>query len=489
MDTLTTTYRLPLGLLTDQYELTMAYGYWKNGLLEREAAFDLFFRTHPFGGGYTIACGLDAVVEYLRDFRLADEEIAYLRGLKSQSGDALFDSAFLDYMGQLRLQLDVDAIPEGTVVFPYEPLVRVRGPLLQAQILETALLTLINFPSLVATKAARICWAAEGDPVLEFGLRRAQGVDGGLTASRAAYVGGCAATSNLLAGRVFGIPVKGTHAHSWIMCFDDEAAAFRAFAEALPDDSIFLVDTYDTRRGVDRAIEAGKMLRERGHDMRGIRLDSGDLAYLSQDARKRLDAAGFEDALIVGSNDLDEHVIASLKDQGAAIGAWGVGTRLATAFDDPALGGIYKLVAVRDPGEPWQYKVKVSEEKAKSSVPGILQVRRFEKDGAFRGDMIYSEPDGIPEPPATIVDPTDETRRKTFRNETVRGDLLVPLFRGGTLVYDPPSLETVRARVQNELGCLHPGIKRFVNPHRYPAGLEEGLHERRTQLILAARGA
>jgi nicotinate phosphoribosyltransferase len=280
-------------LLTDLYQLTMAYGYWKTGRAEHESVFHLFFRKPPFGGGYTIACGLEPVIEWLQNFRFAPDDLNYLATLSGNDGKPLFERAFLDYLGRLRLSLDIDAIPEGTVVFPHQPLIRVRGPILQGQLLETALLCLVNFNTLIATKAARICAAARGEPVLEFGLRRAQGMNGALDASRSAHVGGCASTSNVLAGKRYGIPVRGTHAHSWVMSFDDELEAFEAYAQAMPNNCVFLVDTYDTLDGVRHAIDVGRKLRARGHEMVGIRLDSGDLAWLSIEARKLLDDAGF----------------------------------------------------------------------------------------------------------------------------------------------------------------------------------------------------
>jgi nicotinate phosphoribosyltransferase len=386
----------------------------------------------------------------------------------------------------MRLACDVDAVPEGTVVFPLEPMVRVTGPILHAQLIETPLLNVINFQSLIATKAARVVLAARGDPVLEFGLRRAQGFDGGLAASRAAWVGGCAATSNVMAGRLFGIPVSGTHGHSWVMAFDDELSAFRAYAEALPNNCIFLVDTYDTREGVRHAIEVGRELRARGHEMLGVRLDSGDLAWLSSEARKMLDEAGFENARIIASNELDEQLIASLKEQGAAISGWGVGTRLVTGHPDAALGGVFKLTAVRRPGEAWRAKIKLSEQSIKTSIPGVLQVRRFAGDAEAAADVIYDEAT----PPAgavTMIDPLDPTRRRTIPAGTPSQDLLVPIFRAGRRVYDPPPLVEVRKRASGELTRFHSGVKRFVNPHPYPVGLERRLHDLRTRLILEAR--
>lgn len=481
-------YRHSLALLTDLYQLTMAYGYWRLGVAEKQAAFHLIFRNNPFGGGFTVAAGMEYAIDYLEHLGFDERDLAYLATLKGNDGEALFDRAFLDYLGDLRLRCDIDAVPEGTVVFPHEPLVRVTGPILQAQIIETALLNMINFQTLVATKAARVCLAAKGEPVLEFGLRRAQGIDGGLAASRAAYIGGCAGTSNVLAGKLFGIPVKGTHAHSWVMSFDDELESFEAYAKAMPNNCVFLVDTYNTLEGVRRAVAVGRVLREAGHEMIGIRLDSGDLAYLSIEARKILDAGGFPKASIVASNDLDEHIITSLKDQGATIGVWGVGTRLATAYDQPALGGVYKLSAIREGDGPWEHRLKLSEQTAKVSVPGILQARRFHNGrDEFIGDMIYDTL-GQPGPGRTIVDPNDLTRRKSFPGNASFEDLLVPIFRGGQRVYELPGIEAVRQRVRKQLAGFHAGIKRFVHPHTYPVGLEASLFDLRTELILRARG-
>jgi nicotinate phosphoribosyltransferase len=368
--------RVSPALLTDLYQLTMAYGYWKEGMRDKEAVFHLTFRQQPFGSGYTIACGLEDAIEYIQNFRFFPDDLQYLETLKDGEDKPLFERAFLDYLAELDIVCDVDALPEGTVVFPHEPLLRINGPLLQCQLVETTLLNIINFQTLIATKSARICLAAQGAPVLEFGLRRAHGPDGGLAASRAAYIGGCAATSNVLAGKVFGIPVKGTHAHSWVMTFSSEVAAFTAFAKAMPANSIFLVDTFDTQQGIRHAIEVAKELRKHSHQFSGIRLDSGDLALLSITARRMLDEAGFPEAKIVASNDLDEHIISSLREQGARIDIWGVGTKLVTAFDQPALGGVFKLGAVRDPGGQWEYKIKLSEQAVKVSNPGVLQVHR-----------------------------------------------------------------------------------------------------------------
>jgi nicotinate phosphoribosyltransferase len=473
-------------LLTDLYQLTMAYGYWKTGTHRKEATFHVFFRKAPFQGGYAIAAGLSDAIAWLRGLSFAEDDLAYLGRLTGNDGAALFEAKFLGYLREFRFTCDIDAVPEGTVMFPNEPLLRVQGPIIQAQIIETALLNFINFQTLIATKAARICLAAQGESVLEFGLRRAQGVDGALAASRSAYIGGCAATSNVLAGQIFGIPVRGTHAHSWVMSFDDEPAAFRAYAKAMPNNCVFLVDTYDTLEGVRRAIEVGRWLRAEGYKMGGVRLDSGDLAYLSIETRRLLDEAGFPDAVIVASNDLDEHIIASLKQQGAKIGLWGVGTKLVTAFDQPALGGVYKLAAVREPGRPWEYKVKLSEQVIKVSNPGIQQVRRFTRNHEFIGDMIYNV-EAPPSGPRLIVDPNNTARRKVIPEDATMDELLLPIFRGGQLVYREPTLDDVRARARRRLGQLYGGTKRLLNPHEYPVGLEPGLFGLKTKLIFKNR--
>jgi nicotinate phosphoribosyltransferase len=474
-------------LLTDLYELTMACAYWKAGRADQEAVFELFFRRPPFQSGFTVAAGLEPAIDFLNGFCFTDDDAAYLATLTGNDGRPLLDGKFLEHLKGLKLSCDVHAVPEGTIVFPKEPLLRIQGPILQCQLVETAMLNLINFQTLVATKAARVCLAARGEPVVEFGLRRAQGVDGALAASRAAYIGGCEATSNVLAGKLFNIPVRGTHAHSWVMSFDDEREAFRAYSDAMPNNCVFLVDTYDTLEGVRRAVEAGRRLRERGHELAGIRLDSGDLAWLSIEARKILDEAGFQKAVIFASNNLDEYIIASLKDQGAKINAWGVGTKLVTAFDEPALGGVYKLAAIRGKDRRWSYKVKLSEQSTKVTNPGIHQVRRFCSETEFIGDGIYDLELGAPED-FTIVDPLDATRRKRLAPATPFEDLLVPIFEQGRQVYQSPPLADIRRRVHSQLTLFHPGVKRFVNPHQYPVGLELGLHELKTELVLRARG-
>lgn len=480
-------YGQSLTLLTDLYQLSMAAAAWKTGIEDREAVFHLLFRRAPFGSGFTVAAGLATALEYLREMRFSADDLRYLAELRVESGEPMFEAGFLEHLRGLTLRLDVDAVPEGTVVFPQEPLLRVSGAIVPCMLLETPLLDLINFQTLIATKAARVCIAAQGEPVLEFGLRRAQGVDGAVSAARAAYVGGCAATSDVLAGKLLGIPVRGTHAHSWVMLFDSEREAFDAYARAMPHNVVLLVDTYDSLQGVRNAIETGKWLRTQGRDLSGIRLDSGDLAWLSIEARKLLDAEGFTRTVIYASNELDENVIASLKQQGAKIGAWGVGTRLVTGAEDAALGGVYKLTAMREKGGPWKRRIKLSEQSSKISVPGILQTRRFTAGGEFAGDLIYDVEDG--EPSRTLIDMLDVTRRKTVPEGVPHEDLLVPVVRGGKAVYTPPPLAASRERTQAQIGHLHPGIKRFVNPHQYPVGLDPRLHERRLRMILEARRA
>lgn len=479
-------YKQSLALLTDLYQLTMSYGYWKAGLDQKEAVFHLFFRKRPFNGGFTITSGLESVIDYLENFHFDESDLSYLATLKGSDGKVLFDPAFFDYLRNMKFSCDVDAVPEGNVVFPYEPLIRVQGPLIQCQLLESPLLNLINFPTLIATKAARICMAAQGDPVLEFGLRRAQGVDGSLTASRAAYIGGCEGTSNTLAGKMFGIPVRGTHSHSWVMVFDDEQEAFQTYAEHQPNNCIFLVDTYGTLEGVKKAIETGKWLNKQGKKMLGIRLDSGDLAYLSIKSRELLDAAGFNGVKIVASNELDEDVISELKRQGARIDIWGVGTKLVTAGNQPALDGVYKLSAIRDPGQEWKYKLKLSEQMVKISNPGILQIKRYMTNGEYIADAIYDCKMGIKSPP-TIIDPFDPTRQRFLNKKWESKDLLVPVFREGRCIYSLPSIKSIQETAKKELTLFYSGVKRFLNPHAYVVGMEKDLYELKVGLIKEVR--
>lgn len=466
-------YGQPSALLADLYQLTMAYAHWHSADPEREAVFSLFYREAPFGGGPAIACGLDAVLEFLADLRFAQDDLDYLAAQQDHRGNRLFEEQFLEYLRELRFTGDVHAVPEGTAVFPHEPMLRVRAPVLQAQLLETALLNLINFPTLIASKAARMAHAAGDDPVLDFGLRKAHGPGAGVLAARAAYIGGCAGTANVLAGKLFGIPISGTHAHGWVMAFEDELDAFRRYARALPDNCIFLVDTYNSLDGVRHAIEVGHWLRERGHDMVGIRLDSGDLAELARAARRMLDDAGFDNAAIAASSSLDETAIAELKAADAPIDLWGVGTNLITGQPDSALDGVYKLTAIRGDDGTWQSRLKLSDTAAKQSNPGVHQVRRYHRGGQPVADWLYDEGG---------IGATFETGRPVFGRasgspptDTDHADLLVPLLQSGEVVYQPPALADVRERGMAEYA-------RFADAADYPLVLEGRLDAERARL-------
>ncbi len=426
-----------LTLLTDLYQLTMAYGYWKTGNYNQRAVFHLYYRKAPFGGKFAIAAGLQQVVEYLENLHFESNEIQYLAGLRGADKTPLFDESFLNKLQRFSFKCDVWAMPEGTIVFPNEPIMRIEGPLWQAQLIETALLNIINFQTLITTKAARVVAAAEGDSVIEFGLRRAQGIDGALAASRSAYIGGCVGTSNVLAGYKFGIPIRGTHAHSWVMSFDDEQEAFDAYANAMSNNCIFLVDTYNTIEGVKKAINTAKKLAEKGQKLLGIRLDSGDLCALSIAARAMLDAADLHETNIVASNDLDEYEIAKLKKQGAKINIWGVGTKLVTAFDQPALGGVYKLAALLGDDDNWHFKIKRSEDLAKTSLPGIQQVVRYfenENPNLPIGDLIINSEEYILGE-YTLID-IDKPHEL----------LLQPIFKAGKRVYNLPTAQEIRTK-------------------------------------------
>lgn len=464
-------------LLTDFYQLTMAYGYWKLGLQDREAVFHLIFRKHPFKGNYAVACGLATVIDYLNQWHFSESDLDYLRTLCNHDGSKLFPDAFIHYLSHLRFTCDIDAIPEGTVVFTHEPLIRIKGPLLQGQLIESALLNIINFQTLIATKASRVYQAAAGDPVLEFGMRRAQGPDGALSASRAAYVGGCAATSNTLAGKLYDIPVRGTHAHSWVTAFPNEMAAFSAYAEVMPDNCVLLVDTFDTLEGVKHAIEIGQQLREQGAELQGIRLDSGDMTSLSIKARTLLDDAGFPDVKIIASNSLDEYTIQKMKDQGAKVSIWGVGTNLVAAYDHPALDGVYKLSALRDETGKWIYKLKLSEQAVKISNPGIHQIRRFSLDGKLVADVMYDTELDIPEFPDMVSLDAPHHSKKISDYDTST-DLLVPIFKKGDCIYLMPSIHEIREHAIQE-------VTQFTASHTnaYPMGLEKELHQMKQQLI------
>lgn len=478
-------YRSSLALLTDLYELTMAYGYWKLGMQDRPASFSLFFRRRPFNGNFAIAAGLATAIEFIENLKFDDSDLSYLEGLKASNGSPLFEPKFLEYLSKFSFNCDLYAMPEGTPVFPYEPLLFVRGPILEAQILESSLLNIVNFQTLIATKASRICAAAEGDEVVEFGLRRAQGIDGALSGTRASFVGGCHSTSNVIAGKYFGIPVKGTHAHSWIMAFDKEEDAFNAYADVLPNNCIYLIDTYNTIEGVKKAIAVAKTKKE---TMLGVRLDSGDLAQLSIQIRKLLDDAGFTDAKIMASNELDERIIRDLKVQGAKINLWGVGTNLITAKDQPALDGVYKLSAIQNEKGEWTNRLKISEQIIKTTNPGTLQVRRFyDENGKAKADMLYDFEKGEPKV-YEIIDPVDPSRRLVLNSNEKGKDLLIPIFSKGKKVYDSPKLTEIRDNTEKDLKTLCPSVRRFLYPHMYFMGLEKGVYEQKMQLIDEIKG-
>lgn len=479
----------PMGLLTDLYELTMAQGFWHTGLSSMQTSFTSFFRENPFEGGYTLVCGTGHIGELIGRFHYSEDDIAYLRDLKAPGGGAVFSPGFLDWLAQWRPRVDIDAMPEGELAFPREPVLRVTGPVIDCQIIESALLNIVNFQSLVATKTARICLAAEGRGVAEYGLRRAQGVDGAMSVARASYVGGCSSTSNVLAGSRFGIPVSGTHAHAWVMAFPDELAAFRAFAEVSPNNCTLLVDTYNVVDGVRNAITVGKEMEARGQRLQGIRIDSGDLAALSQMARQMLDAAGLDYVGIILSNDLDESLIESLIRQGAQAQAFGVGTKLATCSPKPYLSGVYKMSAKRpDEDTPWQPVMKMSEQVYKRTIPGLQEAWRFStSDGTPVADMICQE--GFTQlGPVRIVDPLDPLLTFDVPQDLECRPLLKPLVRQGSCVDSGAGgLEAARARAMQSLDRLGSAYRRLMNPNVYPVGLESSLSALQQQMVADMR--
>jgi len=478
---------MPFPLSTDLYQLTMAQAYLRSGKGSDRGVFHLFFRRLPFGGGYALAAGLGTVLELLADYHFSEADLAYLGSLRGNDAQPLFSNEFLAALRTLELDVEIAAAPEGSLVFANEPLLRVTGSLWHAQLLETALLNIVGFQTLVATKASRIVQAARGGQVLEFGTRRAHG-DAALAASRASYIGGCNATSHVLAGQRYGIPVRGTHAHSWVMAFDSELEAFDAYLAAAPNNAVLLVDTYDTLNGVRNAIKAGEKLRDRGLHLQAIRLDSGDLAWLSIEARKLLDAAGFTDTQIMASNDLDEYLIESLVQQGAAISAWGVGTKLVTAYDEPALGAVYKLAMIQcdGAGYPFVPRIKLSEQAAKLSNPGIQQVRRFSTGDRLVADVIYDEAQGD-DSAHWLVDPLDPTRQRVLGSHHTHEDLLIPVWRNGQILHESSDLLQIRSFAQRQLARLDPTVRRLLNPHEYPVGLSRELYAERLRLVHEAR--
>ena len=473
-----------LTLLTDLYELTMMQGYFKTGLNDT-VVFDMFYRKNPSNGGYAIACGLEQVIDYIKNLKFTYEDIDYLRNL------GMFDEDFLTYLSSFHFSGDIYAIPEGTVVFPKEPLVKVIAPVMEAQLVETAILNIVNHQSLIATKASRVAFAAKGDGIMEFGLRRAQGPDAGIYGARAAVIGGCVGTSCVLTGQMWDIPVKGTHAHSWIMSFPDEYTAFKTYANLYPKACILLVDTYDTlHSGVPNAIKVFKEMRDAGIELSyyGIRLDSGDLAYLSKKARKMLDEAGFTDAVISASSDLDEYLIDSLKTQGAQITSWGVGTNLITSKDCPAFGGVYKLAAIYN-SETGEYipKIKLSENTAKITNPGNKTVFRLydRENGKLKADLIALADEKIDESKDLLIFDPIETWKKTNLEAgtfTVR-ELLVPIFEKGICVYNSPEVMEIKEYCRKELDTLWDETRRFMNPHEVYVDLSDKLYDMKKGLL------
>ncbi|HSW70428.1 MAG TPA: nicotinate phosphoribosyltransferase [Gammaproteobacteria bacterium] len=469
-------------LLTDLYQLTMAYGYWRLNRHEQPSVFHLIYRKNPFQGNFALSCGLANVIDYLKNFRFSDEDLAYLKTLTNPLGEPLWDEAFLSYLKNLRFSCDLAAIPEGTVVSPHEPLLRLQGPLLQCQLLESPLLNIINFQTLIATKAARVCQAAQGDAVIEFGMRRAQGPDGALSASRAAYVGGCVATSNALAGKQYDLPVRGTHAHSWVTAFPDELAAFEAYAKVMPHNVILLVDTYDSLKGVQHAITIAKKLREHHSKLYGIRLDSGNMAAISIQARAMLDEAGLTDTVIMASNSLDEYAIRRFKAEGAKISVWGVGTHLVTASDCSALDGVYKLSSLQNEKGEWEYKLKISDDPIKTSNPGIHQVRRFYSQGRALIDVLYDLALGIADYPQAVLFDEAQTPVEVQAYDSFV-DLLIPIFRQGHLVYQAESIHTLREQASKNVA----DFLQQRGENSYPVAIEKNLYEKKRELVIEAR--
>ena len=472
-----------LTLLTDLYELTMVGGYFVTGKKDQWANFDYFFRKVPDEGGFCIAAGLEQVIEYIENIGFTEDDTAYLETLD------IFPADVLEYLRKLRFTGDIYAVPEGTIIFPNEPIIRVAAPLPEAQLIESALLNIMNFQTLIATKSARICFAAEGNPVVEFGLRRAHGPDAALGAARASFIGGAMGTSNTWAGKILGIPARGTIAHSWIESFPSELEAFRAYAKVYPKSCLLLVDTYNTlRSGVPNAIKVGRELRDNGKgQLIGIRLDSGDLAYLSKQSRRMLDENGFEQTKILASSDLDEWLIESLKKQEAKIDIWGVGTRLVTSYSCPALGGVYKLTAITEDGK-MAPKIKRSDNPEKITNPGVKKlVRYYDEAGMMLGDVLFLE-DEIPDSnkPIRAFHPVFPHIYKAYPSDFEREELFIPVFINGKRVYDTPPLTEIQENTKRNLDHLGSEFKRFHNPHVYHVSLSEKLFRVKQELLMNA---
>ncbi len=474
-----------LSLLTDLYQLTMLQGYFREKQANETVIFDMFFRSNPNSGGYSVCAGLEQVIEYIEGLHFTDEDINYLRTL------GLFGDDFLSYLSDFKFTGDIYAIPEGSVIFPKEPIMKIVAPIMEAQLIETAILNIINHQSLIATKASRVVFAANGDTVLEFGLRRAQGPDAGIYGARAAMIAGCFATSNVLAGQMFDVPVRGTHAHSWVMSFSDELTAFRKYANLYPNACILLVDTYDTlRSGVPNAIKVFNEMKEKGIELKnyGIRLDSGDLAYLSKKARQLLDNAGFKDAVISASNDLDENLISSLKLQSAKISSWGVGTHLITSKDCPAFGGVYKLSAVYESDKKaFKAKIKLSENAEKNTNPGNKKIYRiYDKDTKkIIADLICLVEETLDTSEELLLfDPLETWKKTLLPGDTYYvKELLVPIFKEGKCVYKSPSVMEIREYCRSEMDTLWEESRRLEYPHNTHVDLSQKLWNLKNNLL------
>lgn len=472
-----------LTMLTDLYQLTMMNGYYKKGVENDTAVFDVFFRKNVCEGGYTIVCGIEEIVHYINNLSFNEHDLDYLRSLN------LFDEDFIGFLRDFKFTGDIYAVEDGSVMFPGEPIIVVKAPLYQAQLVETAILSIVNFMTLIATKASRVCNAAGGDPVLEFGLRRAQGPEAGLYGAKAAIIGGCTGTSNVLTGKMFGIPVAGTHAHSWVQKFDSELEAFRAYAQTYPDSCLLLIDTYNVlESGIKNALIVFDELRAKGFEPIGVRLDSGDLTYLSKEVRKILDDAGYPNAKITASNDLDEYTIISLKQEGAAIDSWGVGTKLITSYDYPSLGGVYKLAATTNREGILEPKIKISENPEKINNPGFKKVVRiYNKNEKCEADLIMLDDETIDETkPLEIFDPVYTWKRRVYENYTIR-ELLKPLFLEGKLVRERKSVYEVKEYAKKELSSMWDQYKRIKNPHIYKVDLSQKLWDMKNDLIASKR--
>ena len=473
------TYNNETGLINDLYQINMAFGYWKQGKKEQRAVFSMSFRENPFNGGYIVFSGLEPLVEMLNRFSFNNEDIQYLASLTDIHNNRIYPQEFLQFLSQFHINCSLHSVQEGTIVFPHEVVLRVEGTLIECQLLETLILNIINYSSLISTKASRIYKAAKGKPILEFGLRRSHGINGGLLATRAAYIGGCNATSNLLAGKIYDIPVRGTMSHSWVMSFENEELAFRSYAETFPHNCVFLVDTYDSLKGTKNAIKCATQLPDPQKQFLGVRIDSGDLNFISKKIRIMLDEANYTQAKIFASNNLDENIISSLHEQGAKIDVWAVGTNLITASGTSALNGVYKLSALwKD--NCWQDTLKISDDIHKNSIPGVLQIRRFYKNSMPLADAIYD----VNSPPQDwyIIHPINYYKQNKI-SLTSYQDLLVPVLQDGQQIYSFSSIHDTQKKYIANINSFDESIRRFINPHSYPAGIEKNLYQRRENLI------